>query len=163
MTRITTGYFADAEKSTTRRTRVHAVDEHERPLCGARVRGEFQWCSHTGDYIECRSCRRALDAAGVNAPSPNEAEPPVFKVYMLTERPGRTTIEELAHHAYTDRARARRAAHRLAKTAALVNRRRIPAEVDPDRYELRGRDLHGPYTLAYVVTDAAEPTLRPVP
>ena len=52
-----TGYFADAAVSMTKRTKVHVVGVGDRPLCGAKVRGLFHFCGHSGRYVECRRCK----------------------------------------------------------------------------------------------------------
>ncbi len=50
-----TGYFGVPGKLGGR---VHVV-QGGKPVCGARVRGEFQWCAHgiQMDYVDCSRCR----------------------------------------------------------------------------------------------------------
>lgn len=55
---MTTGYFVDVSKSTTRRTKVHICSD-SKPICGCHPKGNFQWCANYAylGYVECKICR----------------------------------------------------------------------------------------------------------
>ncbi len=52
-----TGFFGNPLRST----KVHVVDEHDKPICGSKIGidMDFQWCAGNIklDYIECEKCK----------------------------------------------------------------------------------------------------------
>lgn len=143
---VTTGYFADYLKGGNARGKVHAVDAAERPLCGALVGGAFHYCSASGSFVDCTRCLDAMRRMDEDARART-----VYVVEMHTTRGDETTVERDERHQYKKHADAQKAAKRLAQTFALVNRGRKPRQVSADRYMVQSHDLHGAYSVAYVV------------
>lgn len=144
---VATGYFADYRKGGNARGKVHAVDAAERPVCGAQPSGQYHYVSGTGGYIECSKCLNALLKQDEQARART-----VYAVETHTTRGDETTVEADERHRYRKQADAQKAAKRLAQTFALINRGRKPRQVTPDRYMVQSVDMHGAYSVAFVVT-----------